>query len=187
MAGNFSGDIGGEGRCARLDIAHSRVNRNQFGSDIHYKNIHDVAVGISGAALRLANQLAPHSLTLVHGIHGKQSEVGAIATEFEINAPARLGGDFREQKCSSLKHGTDLIGVGPVAINEEAFDSESEIDQSDDLADLSSSSSADFHRRNSGPETWRSKRNVSCQCNREEFGFQTPKHQALAQQHHWLA
>ena len=145
MAGNFSRDIGGEGRCARFDIAHSCVNRNQFGSDIHYKNIHEVAAGISGAALRLANQLAPHSLMLVHGIHGKQSEVGAIATEFEINAPERLGGDFCEQKCSSLKHGTDLIGVGPVAINEEAFDSKSEIDQGRNLRCVGWVGCADRH------------------------------------------
>ena len=105
----------------------------------------------SRAARHQANQLAPHSLILVHAIQGKQSEVDAIATEFEVKAPERLGDGFREQECFGLKHRADLIDVGPVAINEEVFDSRSEINQGRDLRGVGWVGCADRHVRQDRP------------------------------------
>lgn len=151
MAGNFSRDIGREGLRARFDIAHAYINRNQFGSDIHDKNVHEVAAAISRTTFRRADQFAPDSLLLVRGVHGEQSEVGAIAAKFEVNAPKKLGGGFREEECSGLKHRVDLIGAGAVAINEEEFDSKSEVDQGQNLRDVGRAGRADRHVRHDSP------------------------------------
>jgi len=145
VARDFGWHIRRERRRAGLYVAHPLVNRRQLGPHVDGKNVHEFTPGLPGAPLGVVDQSATDSLALLGRIHGEQSEIGAIAAQFEIDTPDKLARSFREQKCSGLKHSFDLIAVDPVAVNEESLHPEGEIHQRDDLLDVGSCSGADFH------------------------------------------
>ena len=121
-----------EGQGAVFDIAKLPVISWQFLAHIYEREIHEPASGGAAVLFGCGDQAHPDSGTLTLRIDCQQSEVTALAVQFNVNATGQHSVFEVQEEFPFLKKGANSLRICAIGVGEETLGAKRGVHQASD-------------------------------------------------------
>jgi hypothetical protein len=150
VARDFHGDVRSERSGAGFNEPETAIESWERGARADDAQIDGWATHCAKVILCCVHEFAAQASALARRFDTEQSQIAAITAEFDVDAPGKAGGIFREQEFPFLHVSTHAVGIDAVALDEVLFDSKGGVDQVGewfDIGVLSETNPYAFHSR----------------------------------------